>query len=290
MTTKISRLIFVSIFMIFFLSASAQPYRFGKISKEEWEIGDCSFDCTAEAIILHDVGMFEYEFHVILTDEDLRTGRQPFNISFTRHMRIKLLTDHNEPETYLKIPLYLFPEKKHSLNTFKALLVTRDGKRSKNKKYKRKDLTEITDEVGLVYLFELDNLPGGSILDIEYRLISNYLYHIPEWSFGSKYPTLYSKISYSIPNFMDVSKQIEIIEKLNKKTSMHPSDPLARHEYNAFNFIYEEYELENISSVDVPFEPNILRCYVSAVNIGSISRHPEPVRFYYYIPPSPIAK
>lgn len=274
--------------MVMVLGVSAQSHRFGKISDDQWGITDCLYDSINEALILFDLGVFEYEFDHLLSEEEIKSGGQPFNISFTRHLRIKLLSNHSDPETYIKIPLYLYPEKNRSLNTFRAILITKNGEASKRVKYKKKDLIESRDEIGLVNSLVLDNLPEGSILDIEFRMISNYLFHIPDWSFCSKYPTLFSKVSYSIPSFMDVSKGIEIKEKLSKKTSMHPSNQYARYEYQAFGFEYEEYELDSIQAYTVPYEPYVLKCYVKAVNLGKVSRQAEPIRSYYYIPPAPI--
>lgn len=278
---KTRSLLVTSFLLVTVLSMSGQSHRYGKISDDQWGITDCLYDSSAEALILFDLGKFEYEFNRMLTEEEIRSGEQAFTISFTRHLRIKLLSNHNDPETYIKIPLYLYPEKSLSLNTFKAILITKNGQASKQVKYKKKDLIESTDEDGLVNSLVLDNLPEGSILDIEFRMISNYLFHIPDWSFCSKYPTLISKVSYTIPSFIDVSKRIEIKENLAKKTSMRPSNRTGRYEYKAFWFEYEEYELDSIQAHTVPYEPYILKCYLKALNLRKVSRLPEPIKLYY---------
>ena len=64
MFLKTRRLLVASVLIAFVLSTSAQSNRFGKISDEQWEIAECTYDSTAEALILFDVGMFEYEFNL----------------------------------------------------------------------------------------------------------------------------------------------------------------------------------------------------------------------------------
>lgn len=304
MFPKIRRLFVASVLIAFALSASAQSDRFGKISNEQWGMAECTYDSTAEALILFDVGKIKYEFHPNITAEASRTGTQPFNIIFYRHVRIKLLNDHVDPEAYVRIPLYLFPEGTQSLNKFQAILFRKSGNASKKVKFNRKDLTESKVENGLIYLLKLDNLPGGSILDIEFRMISNYLSHIPDWSFSSKYPTLYSKISYTIPSFMDVTKQIETLDKLKISTSAHPSQPPDTRSLNAgdyyltpnrysgfyylFHFAYEAYELDSIKAYPDSSGSEIIKFHVDAVNLSSISRYPEntwrylPIRGHYF--------
>jgi len=280
------------------LSTSAQSNRFGKINDEQWEIVECTFDSTAEALILFDVGKFEYEFHPCIPQNASRTELKPFSIVFCRHVRIKLLKDHEAPEAYVRIPLYLFPEGTRSLNTFHARLFTEKGNASKKVKYKREDLTESEVENGLVYLLKLENLPGGSILDIEFVMNSDYMFHIPDWSFSSKYPTLHSKISYSIPDFMDVTKQIENLDKLKVTTSTHPSQPPKTRNLNAgdyyltpnpnpgfyhpFHFAYESYELNRINAYTDSSKFEIIKFHVGAANLSSISRSPE-TRWWYPI-------
>ena len=303
MFPKIRRLLVASALIAFVLSTSAQSNRFGKISDEQWKIAECTYDSTAEALILFDVGKFEYEFHPNIISKPSRTGKQPLNIVFYRHVRIKLLNDHEDPEAYVRIPLYLFPEGTRSLNAFQAILFTKNGNASKKVKYKREDLTESKVENGLSYLLKLDNLPGGSILDIEFRMISNYLYHIPDWSFSSKYPTLYSKIAYSIPHFMDVTKQIEIVDTLKISTSAHTSQPPEtrmnagdyyltpnpdRGYYYPFHFTYESYELDRINAYSDSSKFEIIKFHVDAVNVTNISRYPKndwkylPIRGHYF--------
>jgi hypothetical protein len=280
------------LFAIISLSAFAQSYRFGKVSKEQWNIKSCPFDTLAEAMVLFDEGDFRYEFHEILSNESRRTGEQPFDISFNRHIRIKILKNSCDSVSLISIPTYIYPEKKRSLNSFKAILLRKDGKRLKKQKFKRKDLIEAKDEYGLVYKLFFKEISAGSIIDIEYLYTSNYLFNIPDWSFCNKFPIIYSKISYTIPQFMDITKDIEIFEQLEKSTTHFTSQKqvtmnFATAEYYPFNFNVETYELRNIKGRSIQCDSHIFRCYVRALNLGTISNNPEPVRIYYYSSPPP---
>lgn len=287
MSTKIVRLHLFSLFLIGFISIEAQPYRYGKIPDDQWSISECSYDTSAQAIILFDIGNFEYEF------SEYSSEGQAFNIAFSRHIRIKFFDSHEGPLSCLKIPIYLYPEKGKSLNSFKGVLKSRSG--DKVQKYKKRDLIEAENEKGKLYEFQLDNIVSGSILDVEFVMISEYLYNIPDWVFSNRYPCLFSQISYTIPQFMDVTKQIGITDDLNRVSLKKTSDPavypnMSAARYYPFDFIYETYSLDSIEANYPVNDDFIMKSYVVSLNISSISNQPEPVRIQYYIPSPPVAK
>lgn len=293
MITKPSKGLFIYLLILVVVSSSAQHQRFRKITKEEWSIDKCLFDSTAKGLILFDVGEIKYEFHPLLTDEEIRTGHQTFDISYTHHRRMKFLSPQDSPVTTITIPLYLYPEMEKSLNSFRAILFSEKKRTGKKQKFKRRDLVKKEGKYGKYYALILEDIPSGSILDIEFFMNSDYLYHIPAWSFSNKYPILYSKVSYTIPQFMDVTASIGILDQLTESSATHTSETsmyfsnFETAQYYPFNFIYRCYELDSIKSMKQPRESHIFRHHVNSLNISGISNQPEPIRIYYYSQPAP---
>lgn len=209
---KLAILLLLFYFSVLGLS---QTSRFGKITNQQWDINQCDFDTTATSIILFDVGKISYHIedgH----DRDLRFQIESISLIFERHLRIKVLMGCGQSLRLLKIPIHKRHEKAESLSTFKGLVI-KEKKDKKGVKIKRDALNKISDEIDY-YVLELNNIPSGSIIDLEYSTKSNFVTYIPEWSFANNFPSLYSCITYSIPSFFDVTKQSQIFDKLDLKT------------------------------------------------------------------------
>lgn len=250
----------------------SQTSRFGKIPKQQWSIEKCNFDTTATSIVLFDIGEITYPIedgH----NRDLRFELESITLNFERHLRIKVLKKCDQPFRPLKIPIHSINTQSERLRNFKGLIS--NGKKSKGEvKLKRDALELISGETGAnYYILELNNIPKGSIIDIEYSTESDLITHIPDWSFANYYPTLYSSISYSIPSFFDLERQSELLDKLDHDTFgkaakhyVHGGDsPTAPTREYSYSVKTEIYSLRDIPATEDAGNQSRIKLIVQSV-------------------------
>ncbi|MFW6225182.1 MAG: hypothetical protein ACOC4B_02850 [Bacteroidota bacterium] len=89
--------LFILLFFIQYISAQdfIEP-EFGKLSQEEIDLKTCSFDSTAKAVVLFDIGKTKFI-----------QGYEGFDIRFIRHKRIKILNKQGFENGEITIPFYV---------------------------------------------------------------------------------------------------------------------------------------------------------------------------------------
>ena len=174
--------------------AQKEPPRFPKLTPADLENKIYSIDSSANAVILADVG----------STEILGNNKGWFSFEYKRHTRIHILTKSGYEEADIQIPLYSsgnYTEKLENLKASTYNLV--DGKIVETKFDKDNLFTERRSKTRVVRKFTLPNVKEGSIIDIEYRIQSDYLYTLQPWYFQGENPILWSEYNVTIPQFFD---------------------------------------------------------------------------------------
>jgi len=209
MTNK--QLLLTGIFSILILSPGrSQTNNFGKITDEEWNIGKCSFDTAAQAIVLFDVGTISISSRDGEINSDPICKLQPnfFRLVLERHKRIKILYKEGIKAASLSFTLHSVNGKKDNLTHFKGIAVRKANGKVITEKFSLKNLSEsVKDDGSVVMTFMLPETTDGSIVDLSYIIESYQLDSTPEWNFSNDYPTLYSEINLAIPEFVQCQKQ-----------------------------------------------------------------------------------
>jgi hypothetical protein len=163
------------------LSASADDFKFGKITDADWQQGAPVDYSDADAIILRDEGFMTVDLNAIQLE---------------RHIRIKILTEAGIEEAADQSVWWYKDDKVKNL---KAHTITPDGKKHKVKgdaifkkssgNYRAKVLT-------------YPQVSVGSILELKYKIISQIYGSLDPWYFQNDLYTLDSKYSVKLyPGF-----------------------------------------------------------------------------------------
>jgi hypothetical protein len=174
----------------------AQPgeINFGTVMKSELAMPYCSFDSTANAMVIFDVG----ELHFTLD----KRGDVDFNTDLERKIRIKIFNEEGYDNATFEIPVYARGGRREKLTGIKGTtynLVNNKivkTKLSKDAIYKEK----LTERVELVK-FSFPNVKPGSIIELEYSINSDYLYTLHDWQFQKDIPVYWSEFSAFIPEY-----------------------------------------------------------------------------------------
>jgi hypothetical protein len=195
------RLFFVGIICSSMVTAMAQvkPYTFPKIKSDDFKTRGYEKDTSAEAVILGDKGESYLEYN----------DTKGFQLIFTRHLRIRILSKEGYMFATHSIPLYRSTGSAEKLTELKGITYNLIDGKVEDDKLGSSNIFE--EEVNLNWVltsFTLPNLKVGSIIDIRYKIVSDYIWNIREWQFQYPIPVQWSEYIVTMPEYYVFSKLV----------------------------------------------------------------------------------
>jgi hypothetical protein len=160
--------------------------KFGEFSREEIELKECSFDKNADAVILFDKAVSNY-------DDD-------WQLVTSRRVRIKILNERGIDNGDIIIPFY---SRDNFENIHDVEGVSYNPGSSPELSYlNRKSVytEKVNDHLSRIK-FAIPNVKAGTILEYQYESVMKHYGGLDEWKFQSELPTMKSSyLLYVIPN------------------------------------------------------------------------------------------
>ncbi len=154
--------------------------KWGELRNYEKQMTVCSFDSTAEAVVLSDFQRVD-----IYT-----TG-----ITIKHHKRIKILKDNAKDRANIIIPYY-HGNGLEDITSIKAQTINLENGKPIKRSLKSKEFFRTkVDEVWSNLVFTFPEVRAGSIIEFEYTKSSFSYSSFTKWSFQSDIPTLFSQIT-----------------------------------------------------------------------------------------------
>lgn len=167
--------------------------KIGKIEESYLSLSKYDKDTTAGALMLFNNGTSEF----ILNNE------QKFQFVFNRHCQIKIFKKSAFTLGDVSIRLFKSGSSNEDLRSLKAVTYNLvDGKVVKTKL----DNDNIFEAEGKNYTdvkFAFPEIKEGSIIELSYSIVSDYLYNLRGWNFQYSYPALWSQYTYTIPEYFE---------------------------------------------------------------------------------------
>ncbi len=181
-------------FVIFTLNASGQknPIKFGEIPIEDLQMVKYDKDSSAEAVVLTDYGTSSLKY----------TPSDGFSLVFDRIIRLKILTKEGLDWATFEVPLYHDGSDNEKIWSLKAVTYNLENKKVVESKL-RSDATfkeKVNDNVDQMR-FTLPNVRVGSVLEVSYRVTSDFFFNFQDWEFQRTIPTRWSEYRAEIPEF-----------------------------------------------------------------------------------------
>ena len=186
----------LSLFLFFLCSSLIAQYhvpKFGDIDINDLKMTRYEKDTTADALILFDNGSSSFE---------LNENRQ-FDFMFERHLRIKIFRKSGFRFADVPIRLYRNNQNKEKLVGLKAVTYNLVNDKIVKTKLNNNNIYETEDKRYIENRFAFPEVKEGSIIELEYTIISDYLYDLRGWNFQYSCPALLSQYSTSIPEYFD---------------------------------------------------------------------------------------
>lgn len=198
MKFKLTLLFALTTFLSF---GQTKDFKFGKVSEQEINLKEVSFEKDADAVILSEEGKID------LT---------PSNYYLTVKRRIKILTEKGIDEANIELSYYS-KNKNESVSSIKANTINIENGQPVISAITDKDIFDVqVNELYSAKRFALPNVKVGSIIEYSYTKSSEHNFSIDAWNFQHELPTLYSEFKLNNQAYNNFSI-ITIGDNLNTK-------------------------------------------------------------------------
>lgn len=177
-------------------------FKFGKIGTDVLELKKCDLDTGAHAFYLFDVGFSEIKYD----------NTEGFKIEHNRHCAIKILTKSGYEYAEFKIPIYESTSgtMKEKVTKIKAVTYNLNGTKIEESELNKKDIfNEKENENWINFRFTLPNVKEGSVIEVEYTVLSDFLWNLPSWRFQYSIPAKWSILETRIPEYFNYFKDMK---------------------------------------------------------------------------------
>ncbi|PUZ27150.1 Transglutaminase-like enzyme, putative cysteine protease [Chitinophaga costaii] len=171
------------------------PYRFGKVTPEDFKPKVYAIDSAADAVILADVGNTEYNGNSGLLE-----------VMFKRYTRVHIL--HKAGYDAANFSIYLNKGYSNStddrVSDLKAVTYNLENGQVTETKLDSKSvfINKLSEDL-FEEKFTLPNVKEGSIIEVTYSTHSFSESNLPGWIFQGEYPRIWTEYNVSIPEWFN---------------------------------------------------------------------------------------
>lgn len=192
------KLTFILPFFILFSCYSQKvPFKFGKLSDEEFNVTECSFFPEAQSMILGEYGYLKFAYN---------DNKKRWNYEMDVILRKKIFKKSDKDAASIKMRIYSpvnrsAEEEIRSLKGFTYNMVK--GKLEKTKLDKSDIFENQVSDFYKEISFTFSNVQEGSVIEYAYTKVSDFTNNLSTWNFQNDVPTAYSEFVYTIPEYFD---------------------------------------------------------------------------------------
>ncbi|MEZ4921524.1 MAG: DUF3857 domain-containing protein, partial [Saprospiraceae bacterium] len=244
-------LLFLAVLIIstYNLNAQTTPEKWGKLPKSDLTLENCSFDSSAAAMVLQDVGNIKLEYRI-----------NEWQVTYNRHKRIKIFNASALDEGNLLIPYYK-GKGAEKLTNLDVQHFTPDGEKVKIKSDNIYD-QDLTEDYAAKKIF-IPNLQKGSIIEYRYELHSEDILTLYPWYFQGELPVRLSDLTVSCPKGFDYATLTNISKPFSINTTENGSD--IGEGGARYASIIAHYTMEDMPSMEGDDYVNNIRNYQSNI-------------------------
>ena len=128
-----------------------------------------------------------------------------FSLEFKRYTRIHILNKNAYDIAQIEIPIYTNGGREEELVTLKAITYNLENGNVAETRLDAKSgvVKEKLTRNWVIHKFNFPAVREGSIIEVEYKLRSEYLSRLRPWEFQDRYPTLWSEYIVGMPEFLN---------------------------------------------------------------------------------------
>ncbi len=177
-------LLLITCLFVLINSSNAKGIKFGKISKEEFALKECSYEKEASAVILSRTCTVNL-YHSMIT--------------YNHHVRIKILKEEGIDQANIALSYYKNNRIDEITNIKGYTISLNDMGKQELVKLDKKSIFDIdVDEHYGEVRITMPDVKVGSIIEFKYEKNSQFYSFLDTWYFQDEIPTLYSSIKVNM--------------------------------------------------------------------------------------------
>ena len=227
-------------FAAFFIQHSlfAQDYakEFGKISQVEADMKFYPADKSADAVVLFDVGRSYFV-------EESNT----FNVIYERTTRIKIFSEAGLKWAEIEIPFYEeggIYEKVYDIKAFTYNY--ENGRLRKTELNTSVCHDEKVNDYWNNKKFAMPDVKAGSIIELKYKISSQYVFNLRDWNFQWEIPVLYSEYEVDMIPFYEYTWLLQGANKFDEQTTYKDNGLMRQFGPVKFQDMISKYIMKNV--------------------------------------------
>jgi len=169
------------------------PFEFGSMTASEMDLEYYREKYPGEpAIVIGDVADCRFGYET----------KKGFQFQLNREIRIMILNEAGLDYGNFSIPYYESRGGQEEIRRFRAHIYNLDGNRVNRTRVRdREGFTHDRQNNWKELSFAFPEVTVGSVIEVRYTLISDFLFHLRDWRFQREIPVLHSEYSLNLPSF-----------------------------------------------------------------------------------------
>jgi len=205
-------ILFLIVLHICILATAQEQYShdYGKITGYELKMSEFENDKDAEAVVI-----YEYGHNFFQGDND-----RGFLLHKKRNIKIKILKESGIKYAEFEIPYHVESNNWEEVSGIKATTYNlADGQVKKTDLDKKNIYEEQLRNNLRLKKFALPDVKVGSVIELEYTIITPYFENMGKWNFQKKIPVIYSKLKYNAIPYYEYTYLLTGVNKIDEYNS-----------------------------------------------------------------------
>jgi transglutaminase-like putative cysteine protease len=168
------------------------PVKFGVVTPDDFKSDLYAFDTAAPAVIIFDKGYSYFK--------ESKEGW--FQLIFEKKQRIKIVNKNGMDAANFVISQYKNGKAEEKIDKLVAVTYNLENDKVIETPLNPSDIYKDQMSKNVNYLkFGLPAVKEGSIIEVSYTVISDFLFNLRSWNFQGEYPRVHSEYTTRIPDF-----------------------------------------------------------------------------------------
>ncbi|WP_108823457.1 DUF3857 domain-containing protein [Dysgonomonas sp. Marseille-P4361] len=208
----------------------------GKVTQYEMSMKEYEKDKDAEALVVYDLGDYYFQ-------GDILNG---LLLHMTKHIKIKILKQAGVEYASFEIPYYMEGRDWESIEYIEGTTFNyENGELSKTALTSKNIFEEKVNNNISVKKVTFADVREGSVVELKYKIVTPYFYHMREWQFQRKIPVVYSQLKYKAIPYYEYAYLVKGTETFDVQTSelLNDNKQFGRFTYKEKEFTFGKKDI-----------------------------------------------
>jgi hypothetical protein len=199
---------------VYAFQSQAQPFEFGRLTQQEMNLEYYrELYPEEDAVMIGDIAQCGFVYN---------NTKRRFQFQFERTYRLMILTEQGTRLGNISIPYYATSTNSEEITRFQANVYHFDGRRVVRERVRQRD--GFSEDLGNNWHqvnYALPNVRPGTVLEVNYTLVSDYIEQLRDWQFQYEFPVEYSEYTLRLLSLFQYRMYYRGFVELDVATTRH---------------------------------------------------------------------